>query len=232
MFARSMRAAVAAKLIPEAPVGRDVVDLPEVRRKRERFLTEHEVNVLASAISPKHRPLVLAAPWTGCRWGELTGALKENLDLARRELRVRSVAERVTASRAELKAVPKTKSSWRTVSLPAQLVEVLERQVADHPHSPLVFPNRSGGVLSYRNFRTRHWDPAVEEAGVAPLTFHDLRHTHVAWLIDAGWTEFRIVRRMGWKDGRMLHTVYGHLFRDHDEELMADLEARWASGVD
>ena len=60
-----------------------------------------------------------------------------------------------------------------------------------------------------------------------PLSFHDLRHTHVTWLIDAGWNEFRIVRRLGWKDGRMLHTVYGHLFRDHDEELIAGLERRW-----
>lgn len=50
--------------------------------------------------------------------------------------------------------------------------------------------------------------------------FHVLRHTHVTWLIDAGWKEFRMVRRLGWKDGRMLYTVYGHLFRNHDEELM------------
>lgn len=227
LFARSMRAAVAARLIPEAPVGRDVVDLPEVRRKRERFLTEAEVDLLASTISPQHRALILTAAWTGCRWGELTGLLKTNLDLGRGELRVRSVVERITASRTELKSVPKTKSGWRGVSLPAQLVAVLEEQLAAHPDSDLVFPNQDGGLLSYRNFRTRHWDPAVKEAGLTPLTIHDLRHTHVAWLIDAGWNEFRIVRRLGWKDGRMLHTVYGHLFRDHDEELMAGLEARW-----
>ena len=118
LFARSMRAAVAARLIPEAPVGREIVDLPEVTRKRERLLTEAEVERLAATIAPQHRALILTAAWTGCRWGELTGLLKENLDLERGELRVRSVASRISASRTELKSVPKTKSGRRNVSLP------------------------------------------------------------------------------------------------------------------
>jgi hypothetical protein len=33
---------------------------------------------------------------------------------------------------------------------------------------------------------------------------------------------------MGWKDGRMLHAVYGHLF-DRRAEKMADLDRRWGS---
>jgi hypothetical protein len=32
---------------------------------------------------------------------------------------------------------------------------------------------------------------------------------------------------MGWKDGRILHTVYGHLSTEFDENLMAGLENRW-----
>lgn len=227
LFTRSMKAAVAAKLIPEAPVGKHVVDLPEIRRKRERFLGEEELERLVRQFEPHHRALIYTAGWTGCRWGELTGLLKENLDLERGELHVRSVAERISSARVELKPVPKTKSSWRTVTLPAQLVAILKFQVGKHPHSDLVFPNQDGGLLSYKNFRTRHWDPAVAKANAKPLTFHDLRHTHVSWLIDAGWTEFRIVKRMGWKDGRMLHTVYGHLFRERDPELIAGLEKRW-----
>jgi integrase len=68
-----------------------------------------------------------------------------------------------------------------------------------------------------------------------PFTFHDLRHTHVAWLIDADWSEYRIVRRMGWKDSRMLYTTYGHLLDKHNREGMANLEERWiepASSLD
>jgi integrase len=232
LFARSMRAAVAAKVIGEAPVGREIVDLPEVRRKRERCLKEDEVELLASNFAPGHRALVYAAAWTGCRWSELAGLTKANLDLGNAELHVRSVAERVSSGRVELKEIAKTQSSWRTVGIPTQLVDILRFQLGKHPASDLVFPSREGGPLLYGNFRRRHWNPAVVGASLQPLTFHDLRHTHVSWLIDAGWTEFRIVRRMGWKDGRMLHTVYGHLFTERDPDLMAGLERRWDAAGD
>jgi hypothetical protein len=53
----------------------------------------------------------------------------------------------------------------------------------------------------------------VKSASLVPLTFHDLRHTHVALLIRYGWPEYNIVWRLGWKDGTMLYRVYGHLQR-------------------
>jgi hypothetical protein len=81
--------------------------------------------------------------------------------------------------------------------------------------------------MSYRNFRERVFDPVVERSGFAPLTFHDLRHTHCAWLIDLGWSEFHIIRRMGWKDGRMLHSTYGHLLNRRNREAIEGLEKHW-----
>jgi integrase len=74
------------------------------------------------------------------------------------------------------------------------------------------------------NFRRRQWAPAVEDSSLEPLTFHDLRHSHASLLIRYGWQDFKIVRRLGWKDATMLHRTYGHLFPQHDSNLVVELE--------
>lgn len=226
VFGGAMRAAVAAKMIPESPAGRevrDVVDLPKIERKRERFLTHDELERLASEITHHYRPLVLAAAWTGCRWQELAGLLRENLDIEAGKLHVRTVVERGST---DLKTFAKSDAGYRTISLPDRLVETLRFHLAGAPESELVFPGPQGAMLNEGNFRRRHWNPAVEKAGLAPLTFHDLRHTHTSWLIANRWPEFQIVKRLGWTDSRMLYRVYGHLFENDDEALVKALGER------
>lgn len=240
IFGAIMRAAVMAKIIGEAPVGRGVVDLPKVNRKPERFLAEDELEAFAQEFDPFFRPIVYAAAYTGCRSQELTGLQRPFLDLKERKLHVRRVTAR-DGGRAYMKDYPKSDAGRRSISLPLRLVEILTFHLARAPQGELdlVFPGRNGGIIGESNFRQRHWDPAVERflAGLKQarrdqltgFTFHDLRHTHVSWLIDAGVHEHKIVRRMGWTDASMLHRVYGHLFPNAEEDLVDDLDRRWSS---
>jgi integrase len=131
---------------------------------------------------------------------------------------------------------PKSDSSRRELGLPEGVVSVLRDHLEVAPTSDLVFPSREGRLLHPSNFRRRAWAPALvsflatlpgyRRKQLEAMTFHDLRHTHCSLLIAYGWTESQIVARMGWRDGRMLHRVYGHLFRRHDQELVADLSKR------
>jgi integrase len=240
LFLRSLRAAAAARLLSPsvAAMAADAIEFPSPIRKRERFLTHAEAEHLIAGqtdgiahLDPSWRPFHYGAVWTGCRWGELAGLLRDNLDLDQGELHVRTVVARVSSGHYELKPVPKNDYSLRTVDLPEPVVEILKFHLAAARDSDLVFPNSKGGVMSYRNFRERVFDPAVERSGFAPLTFHDLRHTHCAWLIDLGWSEFHIVRRMGWKDGRMLHSTYGHLLNRRNREAIEGLEKHWSDAT-
>ncbi len=212
-----LRAAAAAKLIREAPI--TGIELPACERRRERFLNEAEIDKLMECLAPNYRPLVLTAAWTGLRWGELSGLRREYLDLSEAQLQVRTVLTRFG-----LKDCPKSDSGRRTIGLPGSVVVTLKDYLSDAPTSEYVFTSRSGAMLRESNFRRRHWNPAVEAAGLQPLTFHDLRHSHVALLIRYGWQEYTIVRRLGWKDGTMLYRVYGHLFPNHDAGIVADLD--------
>lgn len=82
-----------------------------------------------------------------------------------------------------------------------------------------------GGPLRASNFRRRVWEPAVEKAGLADLTFHQLRHTAAGLLIELGAHPKVIQDRMRHRSIRTTFDVYGHVLRSVDERVTAGLEA-------
>jgi integrase len=223
LLAGVLRGAAAARLIPEAPVVG--VELPSVKRKRERFLSERQIDALVAKVDPFYRPLVFTAFWTGCRWSELAALARADLDLTKGDL---SVNRALTLEKADdrmhqvIKPYPESDAGKRTIGLPESVVGVLRAHL--EPRSDdLVFTGRRGWLLLSPNFRNRHWNPAVTAAGLEPLSFHDARHTHVALLIRYGWQAADIQARLGWSTIRMVDT-YRHLFPGHDRERVIDLE--------
>jgi integrase len=178
-----MAEAVDHRMIAESPCRR--VKLPRTERVERRYLSPEEVRRLAAALPDLYRALILTASYLGPRWEELAGLKREHLNLLRREMRIVGTIER-TAGTYRYTGETKTKAARRTLRLPAFLVDILGRHLETAPPSDYVFPAAEGGFLRYDNFRTRIWDPAVKKARLGPLTFHELRHTAAAIMIDEG----------------------------------------------
>jgi integrase len=229
IFSAIMRSAVASKLIPEAPVGRGVVTLPKVERYRERFLTEIELERLARQFREPYRLLIYTAAYSGCRWQELSGLKWSNLDLVKGVLHVRGVFK-TDRGRIYWAECPKTDSSRRSVNLPQRLVAML-KEIDSVVDSEFVFRGPDGGILRESSLR-RVWGPAVNRAGLTPLTFHDLRHTHAAWLIRDGVQPLALQRRLGHKDIGTTMDVYGHLFPNAEDSLVELLDRRWSEALE
>jgi integrase len=123
----------------------------------------------------------------------------------------------------------KTKAARRTLKMPEFLREVLAWHLKVFKRDEWVFPAPVGGFLRYDNFRNRAWLPAVQKAGLAPLTFHELRHTAAAFMINDGADPLQVKRRMGHEDIRTTFDTYGHLFPDREEDLVAALGRRRAA---
>ena len=61
------------------------------------------------------------------------------------------------------------------------------------------------------------------------FTFHELRHTAAAFMVDEGADPLQLMRRMG--HSRTTYNLYGDLFPDREDELVGKLEARYRKGT-
>ncbi len=210
LLQEALNLAVGDQLIPRSPCRN--IPLPKIGQTEKRFLSIEEVEQLAEAIRPRYRTFVLTGAYTGLRPGELTALQVDRLDLLRRQLRVEKPV--------------KTPAARRTVSFPAFLAEELGAHISVYPgQDGMVFSAPEGGALLLSQFRKRIWYPAVQASVGEPMRPHDLRHTHVALLIDAGEDPYVISKRLGHASIRTTYDVYGHLFEGRDQEAAEALDA-------
>jgi len=108
---------------------------------------------------------------------------------------------------------PKTRTSYRRLSLPTFLLKELKVWRLACPHSPydLIFPNLEGLPMSYSNLITRGFHPARKRAGIRRIRFHDLRHTFASLMISNGEDIVRVSRLMGHATASFTLNVYSHM---------------------
>ncbi|WP_436522787.1 tyrosine-type recombinase/integrase [Actinoplanes sp. HUAS TT8] len=158
--------------------------------------------VLAGAMPPRFRALIVTAALSGLRWGELAALRRSDLDLNAGTVRVaRKLA--VLNGRVEF-GPPQSAAGVRVVALPAAAVNALTEHMAEfvgaNPES-LVFTGAKSQLLRSSSFgRATSWHETVAELGLGDFRFHDLRHHLGADApdgsrVDAGGTESTSTRR-------------------------------------
>jgi integrase len=126
-------------------------------------------------------------------------------------VRIAKAAKWNATSRTRDVGPTKTRRSRRVVTLPAEVVTALEPLV-DRPAGDRLFLAPRGGHIRHKPV----WDAWVDARKKAKLDaplprIHDLRHTHVAWLIAAGVPLPVIQRRLGHESIKTTIDRYGHL---------------------
>jgi integrase len=222
MLHKILDEAVAQRLIRSNPAHRS--GLPELEHKEMRFLTEPEAERLLAAVAPRHRALVLLLLFTGLRWAEAVGLRVGRVDVLERRLMITETMQELAETGEIVFVTPKSRRSRRTVTFPVRVADALIELVAGRERTEMVFVGAAGGVIRYNNFRQRVWLPALKQAGLQGLRLHDLRHTHVAWLISAGVPLTAISRRVGHASIMVTSDRYGHLLPEVDTGIMTALD--------
>jgi integrase len=210
---------------------------PRVPDTEMRFLDAGELERLATTIDDRYRTLVLVAAWGGLRWGEIAALTVARVDA--KGARVHVVEQLSTDAKA--RSEPKTAAGRRWVTLPASVADELGRHVLGRPAGEPVWTMPDGGPLVHNRWRGTvgrrskddkrweinprgYWCRAVDAAGVAPLRFHDLRHTSVGLAVAAGMHPRVIQARLGHASIEITLGLYGHLIAGIDTTAAADLD--------
>jgi integrase len=208
---------------------------PEARR---RMRMERQDGIAGTA---EDRDLIEVAVGTGLRWGELTALQVRDLDL---DAPVPRLSVRRAWKRNKLKpdgtymlpdqpphylGKPKSKKSRRRITLAPSVVAVLRGRIAGKTPADLVFTAPRGGRLNHATWYEDRWQRSVEIARARGLAvrprFHDLRHTHAAWLISANVPLPVIQQRLGHESIQITVDVYGGLLVQAHAVADAAIEA-------
>lgn len=160
------------------------IDLPHKKPVREKcVLMPPQIPKLLSVLREPYRTMALVGILTGLRVGEILGLRWSDVDFDSAEL---SVSQRYY--RGEMDS-PKTRASQRTLPLPPECVEALQRlQAASRPEQKdaLVFRTSKGTPYSDTNILHRQLKPAGQKIGAPWLSWHTFRRTHATLLQLAG----------------------------------------------
>jgi integrase len=205
----------------------------EYRADERPTASVRQVYALAERMPERFRVLVLAAAFTGLRWGELIALRRYDVDLAGRVLHVRRRLAQLNGGAIQ-SGPPKSAAGVRSVSLPVVLVDELRRhieQFAGLGPEGLVFRGEKGAVLRRGNFGRRTKWPALVVAAGLPVGFHfhDLRHTGNHLAAGSGATTRELMHRMGHGSMRAA-LIYQHATNARDRSIADAMSALVESG--
>jgi integrase len=197
-----------------------------------RPLEVHEVEALADSIRPRYRAAVLIMAYAGLRIGEVGALIAPNVNLLRRELRVRSGVAR--AGGRIMLSVTKTPAGRRVVPIPRFLTEEIDFHTGVYGlapdgrifHTPGTNQHTNEYGLLHASSLHKPFKAARQRAELPHATPHSLRHTYAAFLIREGAHPKVIQTLMGHTSIKVTLDLYGHLFPGMGEELAKRLEAR------
>jgi len=181
---------------------------PPPGQGRNRRLTPNEEKTLLKACDTYSNPMlgwiVRTALHTGMRAGEITSLRLDQVDIARRVVRL------TDTKNGSARTVPLTREAEKVLSM-ALSNPSLPDETDEDAYTDLIFcgePGRDGQRRAYE-FRMA-WKKIIKDTKITNLRFHDLRHEAVSRLVEAGLGDQEVASISGHKSMQMLKR-YTHL---------------------
>lgn len=165
-------------------------DIINTERKDVETLTEKEINIIKAYIKDTNFELLFLLDLaTGLRQGELLALDWEHIDLKNKTIKIdKSVKEVYVYDDENTKHIetifqsPKTINSFRTISIPDVIINVLKKKKCKNG---LLFKDELGNPLKGKNVSAK-WSKILKECNIPHKKFHAIRHTYASMLLKKG----------------------------------------------
>lgn len=184
-------------------------------RREGQFLTRKELEQLAAACHGDYRDTIWILALCGLRFGELAGIqVGDIVSTPGPGLRLQR-AVLASSDSGGLYVDTLKGHRARTVPLPREAAEIVDRWAAGKASTEWLFPAPKGGPLAESNWRRSvRWTQALAAIGRPTMRPHDLRHTAASIWLAAGADPKVVQRVLGHASAAMTMDLYGHLL-DH-----------------
>ncbi len=156
--------------------------------------------------------------WCGIREGELLALTRGDFDLDNRRLTINKSAQRINGK--EQVTSPKTEKSNRVIELP----EFLCKEMEDYFEMLYKCENDTRLFTFSKSYLHHEMDRGANRSGVKRIRIHDLRHSHVAYLIELGFSPVEIAERLGHESISVTYQ-YAHLYPSKQKGMAERINA-------
>ena len=161
--------------------------------------------------------------WLGCRVGELLAICYGDINFKEKTVSITKTYYR--RNKTDYITAPKTESSNRIVTMPDFLVEELKAytdKIYELKAEERIFMVTDRAVQ-------KKMKQKADKLNLKHIRVHDLRHLHIAFLIEKGTQPLIISKRVGHDSVTTTMNIYGHLYPDKQRQL-ADMLNEEATG--
>jgi integrase len=218
-------------------VNRNVTELAVAPRRAEQEMRSWDAaqvaRFFAVADEDEYAALWRLAILGGLRRGELLGLKWEDVDLRRGTLHVQRTYSRLADS-GWGEGPPKTRSSRRVIALPQSVLDALRlhrtkqlelrlQLAATYQDRGFVFTTFEGRPVHVNSLMYK-FGALTQKAGVAPIRFHDLRHTSATLSLADGMHPKIVQERLGHSSIAMTLDRYSHATLEMQRQAAERLE--------
>ena len=199
-----------------------VEKMGEANTKKIDFWTKDEYDqfIQYSEVGSQYYVLFETLFWTGMRIGELLALTKSDIDTEKGCIHITKTYCR--KKRQDIITEPKTRESVRDVDIP----EFQTKELKDYMEK-LYGLKDDERVFSVVAEAVQHaMKRRIVKTDLKKITVHDLRHSHVAYLIDKDVQPFIIKECLGHADIKMTLNTYGHLYPSKQKKLVEMLNEK------
>lgn len=154
--------------------------------------------------------------WTGCREGEMLALTKADIDFKNNRLSITKTFYRM--DKKDIITKPKTEQSIRIIEIP----EFLKKEIAEYSDKMYELSDNERLFPIVAEAVQHKLKSQVQKAEVKRIRVHDIRHSHVAYLINKGVQPLIIKERLGHRDIKITLNTYGHLY-PNQQKMVADM---------